>query len=183
MAEMILICGSNSSGKSLFAEKLVSLTEGKRYYIATMINSTEENDRRIQKHIAQRASLNFETLELPYGFSDAELEKDSVVLLEDVSNLLANLIFEKKQGIHEALSEIESLKNKCKTLVLVSISGLCGDGYEGETLDYVNQLSEINSILADKSDAVIEMENRVPKIKKGDLDHAFESLFNSPVNL
>ena len=183
MAEMILVCGSNSSGKSLFAEKLVSLTEGKRYYIATMINSSEENNRRIQKHIAQRASLNFETLELPYGFSEARFEKDSLVLLEDVSNLLANLIFVKKQGLSEALAEIESLKNKCKTLILVSISGLCGDGYEGETLDYVNQLNELNHILAQKSDAVIEMENRLPKIKKGDLGHAFESLFNSSVNL
>ena len=161
----------------------MSLTEGKRYYIATMINSSEENNRRIQKHIAQRASLNFETLELPYGFSEARFEKDSLVLLEDVSNLLANLIFVKKQGLTEALAEIENLKNKCKTLILVSISGLCGDGYEGETLDYVNQLNELNHILAQKSDAVIEMENRLPKIKKGDLGHAFESLFNSPVNL
>ena len=183
MADMILVCGENSSGKSMLAEKLVSLTKGKRYYVATMINSNPENQKRIEKHIAQRAGLNFETLELPFGFESAELEEGRVVLLEDVANLLANLIFVRQQGLQQALAEIQKLKNKCKTLFLVSIAGLSGEGYEGETLDYVNQLNELNTILSAISDAVVEMENGEPIIRKGEKLLHDEGLLDCPVNL
>ena len=94
MGEQILVVGSNQSGKSRFAEKLISCTEGKRYYIATMISSTEDNEFHIKKHIKQREGLGFDTHELPYGFDGLEIESDSVVLLEDVSNLWANLMFD-----------------------------------------------------------------------------------------
>lgn len=183
MGRLILVQGGNRSGKSLFAERLVSCTEGKRYYIATMIRSTEDNLIHIEKHRRQRQDLNFETLELPFGFEKAELEEGSVVLLEDVSNLLANLIFEKNQGVDRAYAEIEALREKCAILVAVSISGMKGDGYEGETLDYINKMNEINSMLCDISDAVIEMENRVPVIRKGEIGFADESLFHSAVHI
>ncbi len=183
MGKLIFVRGTNSSGKSLFAEKLISLTQGKRYYIATMISSTQENHKRIEKHIAQRAGLNFETLELPYGFIDVQFEENSVVLLEDVSNLLANLMFGKKADLEAAFREISTLCEKCGTLVAVSISDLSGVGYEGETLEYINSLNTLNEMLGNMSHAVIEMENRVPVIKKGEIDFADESIFNSPVNL
>ena len=105
MGKMILVCGENSSGKSLFAEKLVSRTEGKRYYIATLQPAGDFDQSRIEKHRRQREKLDFETLELPFGFQEAEFEEGSVILLEDASNLLGNLIFGKKQGIDRALFE------------------------------------------------------------------------------
>ena len=92
-------------------------------------------------------------------------------------------MFEKNKGPEEALEEIKALREKCASLVMVSISGLSGEGYEGETLEYINQLNSLNQMLEDMSDTVIDMENRVPKLKKGETDHAAESLFDSPVNI
>lgn len=183
MGEMILVCGENSSGKSLFAEKLVSRTKGKRYYIATLQPAGEIDHARIEKHRRQRESLGFETLELPFGFGGVDFENDCVVLLEDVANLLGNLIFGRQQGITQAMEEIKALKNKCRILFLVSIYGLSGEGYEGETLSYVNQLNEINSLLFEGCDAVVKMEKGKALLKKGEIDFADKSLFDSPVNI
>ena len=89
MAVLVLISGSNNSGKSVYAEQLIARTSGSRYYIATMRPCTEDNHRRIEKHRAQRKGLGFETLECPCQIGDAPISADGVVLLEDVSNLLA----------------------------------------------------------------------------------------------
>ena len=183
MGKLIFVRGSNRSGKSRFAEKLISLTEGKRYYIATMINTTDDNQWHIDKHRKQREGLDFETLELPLGFSEAEFEEGSVVLLEDVSNLLANLVFEKGADLSTAFEEISALQDRCALLVAVSIFGLSGEGYEGETLEYINSLNTLNRMIEEKSDVVIDMENRVPKLRKGEIDIAAESLFDSTFNL
>ncbi len=183
MGAQIMVCGANRSGKSLFAERLVSRTEGRRYYIATMINFTEDNAFHIRKHRLQREGLNFTTFELPFEPGKAEIEPDSVVLLEDVSNLLANLIFEKSLGAEEALEEINALREKCALLIMVSISGLSTEGYEGETAEYINALNEMNSKLFRLADAVIEMENRRPVLKKGDVPDALKSILDSHVNI
>ena len=94
MGKLILISGANGSGKSRYAELLLSRTTGERYYIATMQPQTPENHQRIAKHRLQRQGLAFHTLELPCGLQNARLPQAAVVLLEDVSNLLGNLLFE-----------------------------------------------------------------------------------------
>ncbi|MBQ7895804.1 MAG: bifunctional adenosylcobinamide kinase/adenosylcobinamide-phosphate guanylyltransferase [Oscillospiraceae bacterium] len=183
MGRQILVLGSNQSGKSRFAEKLISCTEGKRHYIATMISSTEDNAFHIKKHIKQREGLGFETHELPYSFAGLELEADSVVLLEDVSNLLANLIFDKGLGSETVLGEINKLRENCALLVIVSIHGLSTQGYEGETAQYINALNSVNSKLLESSDTVVAMEERVPVIKKGEIDFADKSVLDSVVHI
>ena len=80
---LVLISGPNSSGKSLFAEGLVSRAGSERFYIATMVPRTEDNRRRIEKHRAQRQGLNFTTLELPYEVGSAPVTPGSAVLLLD----------------------------------------------------------------------------------------------------
>lgn len=183
MGEFVFVQGQNKSGKSRFAEKLVSLTEGKRYYIATMLRSCDANELQIERHIRQRQGLNFETLELPFGFGEAEIEKDSVVLLEDVANLTANLIFEKHQPWQPIPDEVEGLREKCALLIAVSISGLDAGSYDGETARYINALNEINSTLADHADAVFVMQDGGPVLKKGDVPDALKSILDSHVNL
>ena len=48
MGKLIVVSGPNESGKSAFAESLMSRIPGQRYYIATMVPQTEENYRRIE---------------------------------------------------------------------------------------------------------------------------------------
>ncbi len=168
MGKLILVSGENNSGKSLFAEKLISECEGKRYYIATMIPKTQENYRRIEKHKKQREGLGFATLELPYCLSDKSVEPESVVLLEDVSNLLANNIFEKHKSADEVFSDILRLAKKCKITVAVTISGLLSNGYDEETDMYISSLNEINQKLYDEALVAVTMSNGKPVYEKGE---------------
>ena len=177
---LILISGSNGSGKSLFAEEFISQTEGKRIYIATMKPQTADNFSRIEKHRKQREHLciekhrrqrehlHFDTLELPYAVASAAVDGDSVVLLEDVSNLFANAYFEKNGTVDSVLADILQLKSRCKTLVAVTISGLQNEGYDEETAAYINGLNNLNQHLFDLSDLAFTMEKGQPVCQKGE---------------
>lgn len=169
MGNLILISGENGSGKSVFAEKTASSFGGKLYYIATMIPETADDHARIEKHKKQREGLGFTTLELPYGFSDVKFKTDPVILLEDVSNLLANNIFEKKKTADEVFDDIQSLAEKCKVVVAVTISGLKNDGYDEETAMYIDSLNKINKRLYDKASAAVKMIDGKPVFIKGEI--------------
>ena len=61
----VFISGGAKCGKSSFAQDLtVALAgNGKRYYVATMIPTGEEDFNRIRRHIADRDGMGFETVE------------------------------------------------------------------------------------------------------------------------
>ena len=117
MGTLIMISGANGSGKSRYAERIVARTTGERYYIATMRPCSEENLQRIEKHREQRKDLQFTTLECPYQVGAAAVERDGVVLLEDVSNLLANAMFERGGDEASVCADIEALCSRCRLLV------------------------------------------------------------------
>ena len=62
---MIFLSGGAKNGKSTLAQELaVKLSgEGKRYYVATMIPTDDEDLARIRRHVADRDGLGFETIE------------------------------------------------------------------------------------------------------------------------
>jgi len=168
MGDLILISGENNSGKSVFAEKLIGQMKGKRYYIATMVPCTEDNYIRIEKHKKQREQFGFQTLEVPYCMQDAAVESDSVILLEDVSNLLANNIFEKNTGADYVFRDICNLLGRCRLVVAVTISGIKNNGYDAETSEYISSLNEINRKLFDISTVAITMKDEIPVYQKGE---------------
>ena len=168
MAILVLISGSNNSGKSLYAEQLIAKTVGDRYYMATMLPCTEDNHRRIEKHRAQRQGLGFDTLECPYQIGNASVSSDGVVLLEDVSNLLANAMFEKGGSSDSVFRDICALADRCRILVVVTIAGLKDDGYDEETAAYINGLNDINRKLFEKASIAISMQDGTPVYQKGD---------------
>ena len=168
MAILVLISGSNNSGKSIYAEQLIAKTVGKRYYIATMRPCTEDNYRRIEKHRAQRQGLGFDTLECPYQVGNVSISSHGVVLLEDVSNLLANAMFEKGGSSDSVFRDICALADRCWILVAVTITGLKDDGYDEETVAYINGLNIINQKLFDKASVAISMQEGTPVYQKGD---------------
>ena len=183
MGKLILISGANDSGKSIYAEQLVNSIEAPRYYIATMSPQTEENHARIEKHRRQRSGMRFQTLELPYRVSDAPVTEDAVVLLEDVSNLLANAVFEKQKNSESVFRDICDLVGRCRFVIAVTISGLCADGFDGETTAYINGLNELNQKLVEHSEVVITMEDRIPHRQKGDVHELIKSASYRSVDL
>lgn len=170
---LILITGKNNSGKSAFAEKLATNFEGNRYYIATMRPNGEEGEARVNKHRRQRAGLGFETLELPCTVANAKLEKKSVVLLEDVSNLLANAMFEKRQDENAVFRDIMALSSRCENLLAVTISKFKLGEYNEETREYIAALYRLNDRLFAAFDTVYEMRDGEAVLRRGqryDLD-------------
>ena len=167
---MILILGQNSSGKSLYAEKTAcAMAKRKLYYIATMIPHGQDGTERIARHRAQRTGKGFITIESPYA--DAAVDTKGTVLLEDMSNLLANLMFESGSLYPEstALSQINKLRDAAENLIIVSIHGLnTADGDNDETKAYICMLNHINQQLWSMADVVVEMTDHVPTFRKGE---------------
>ena len=90
---LTLVTGGSGSGKSAFAESLAGRLDGDRFYLATMEVFGEESRARVRRHRAQRAALGFTTIECPTGLLKLQLPQNAIVLLEDLSNLLANEMF------------------------------------------------------------------------------------------
>ena len=172
MGRLILVCGANDSGKSAFAERLAAETGGELYYIATMIPQTPDNAARIKKHMRQRNGLNFTTVELAYQVGGASVPAGAVILLEDVSNLMANCYFDRRKSASQVLADILALLKRCGTLIAVTISGLDSGAYDGETAAYIDSLNDLNEALFSCADTAIEMKNCIPCIQKG--EHARE---------
>ena len=176
MGKLILIAGPNDSGKSRFAEALIARGQAARVYIATMVPATEENFARIEKHRVQRAGLGFRTLELPGSLQSAEVPPGADVLLEDVSNLLANALFQPDGNRDGVEAEILGLAARCGRLFAVTISGLDPAAYTGETAAYIRELNRLNESLRRAASAAFELRGGVPRLVKGADHDTLESL-------
>ena len=105
------------------------------------------------------------------------IDLDSAILLEDLSNLLANEMFLKKRltVIEEQEEEIEeeiengitALSNHSANLVIVS-NNIFEDGieYDEETKRYMKALGELNRRIAGFSDEVYEVVCGIPIMLK-----------------
>lgn len=172
--EIQLIYGPNSSGKSKYAEAVAVAAGGKLIYLATMVPQNEENLQRIEKHRIQRRDKGFQTVEAGWDIDKIEADSETVILLEDASNLVANGIFMHGADAQEALEAILNLANRCKMLIIVSIGGLSAEGYDAETANYIGQLNWLNEKLEEMADKVVEMsvdahgnpERRIKKLAK-----------------
>ena len=173
MGKLWLISGANSSGKSRYAESLAAQCAQDRFYIATMIEQSADDTVRIQKHRTQRLPLAFHTLELPYEVGTAAVTPASLVLLEDVSNLLCNVIFDKKGTAQQVLADIRQLQKRCGGLIAVTISGLNEKEYEGETADYIRALHWLNRQLFESADGAAQMKDGRPIWQKGEFHAIF----------
>ncbi|MGN0764429.1 MAG: bifunctional adenosylcobinamide kinase/adenosylcobinamide-phosphate guanylyltransferase, partial [Aristaeellaceae bacterium] len=92
---IILLTGGSGCGKSTYAEKLIAaMPRDRRVYIATMQVYDGESVRRVARHRAQRAGMGFATIECEKELASAPVEEGSVVLLEDLVNLVANEMFD-----------------------------------------------------------------------------------------
>ena len=121
-----------------------------------MIPYGEEGQARVKKHLKMRANLGMETIEDPYLEKVDDIANGADVLLEDVSNLVANRLFEKRPETCDSIvREIISLNEKVSNLVVVSIGGIVDEGYDEETVRYINTLNKINEELMKLSDSVV----------------------------
>ena len=97
---MTLVMGGSGSGKSAWAEAYtVSLSSGKKYYLATMQVTDAESAGKAERHRCLRAGKGFVTIEQPRDIAQAagrmtgEKREERTALLECMSNLTANEMF------------------------------------------------------------------------------------------
>ena len=171
---LALITGGSGSGKSAYAEELcVSWNKRGRsmVYIATMYPFDEESHRRIARHRDMRRDKNFDTVECFTGLKNVALPEKTTVLLECMSNLVTNEMFQEdgaKEGTVEAIMEgIGRLRDRSEHLVVVT-NELFSDGivYSPETTCYLEYLGEINRRLGLAADMVCEVVYGIPVFHK-----------------
>lgn len=171
---LILVTGGSGSGKSAFAEdKMLSFGTAQRIYIATMHPFDNESYKRIDRHREMRAGKGFETIECYTGLKDVVLPEGCVVLLECMSNLVANEMFE-EQGAHEQtvqtiMAGIENLLRQAAHVVIVT-NEIFSDApaFEREMNTYLKYLGRINREIAKKADEVTEVVYGIPVYHKAD---------------
>lgn len=175
---VILIMGGSGSGKSAFAEKCVMDTGiEKKYYLATMQVYGEEGLKKVERHKQLRSGKGFITIERQTRIELAanELPKESsVVLLECMSNLVANEMFtetemyDSEYVVNKVINGMKELIDKADTTVIVT-NNVFEDGieYDHGTKEYMKALGTINQKLAVMADTVYEVVVGIPvKIKE-----------------
>ena len=169
---MTVVTGGSGSGKSAFAEdKIVSFGPAKRIYIATMHPYDEESHKRVARHRKMRAGKGFETVECYTGLKNLDFPENAVVLLECMSNLVANEMFQ-EDGAHENTVEVviegvRHLREQAGNLVIVTNEIFSeAASYQGETELYQEYLGKINQFLGTLADQVVEVVYGIPVYHK-----------------
>ena len=186
-----IVYGGSASGKSSYAESFaMSLQgEGRLLYIATMYpykwNTTEidpETMQRIERHRAMRADKGFDTVECYRHVEHIVAKRQDVLLLECMSNLLANEMYLEPDSnagsdMAETMSPVSNkivqalidLSTRVQELVIVT-NDVYSDGgsltYDESTREYVKNLAEINCALAREAATVTEVVCGIPVIVK-----------------
>lgn len=171
---VVLIIGGSASGKSAYGEQVIGQLSQHPVYLATMDSHGKAAQKRIEKHRAMRAGKGFRTLECKDATSilAADMRGQSV-LLEDLPNLVANVLFqevngsvaEAKQEVRRALSYLEK-----ETTNLVIITGdLASEGllYDEVTTAYLRLLGELQQEIAADAEEVYEVVAGIPTVLKG----------------
>ncbi len=188
-----IVYGGSASGKSSYAESFaMSLQgDGRLLYIATMYpykwNTTEidpETMQRIERHRAMRADKGFDTIECYRHVEHIVAKRQDVLLLECMSNLLANEMYLEPDSnagsdMAETMSPVSNkivqalidLSTRVQELVIVT-NDVFSDGgsltYDESTREYVKNLAEINCAFAREAATVTEVVCGIPVKIKGD---------------
>lgn len=181
---LALVTGGSGSGKSAFAEALCvklqagayqgeDLTKIPMLYIATMFPFDEEAFKKIDRHKELRKTKNFDAVECFTHLERLEREVPSTILLEDMSNLVANEMYQEGGGGEKTpegvLKGIEHLLTQSSNLVIVTTE-IFSDGieYDPETARFQDYLGQINREIAGLADMVVEVVYGIPLVHKGD---------------
>ena len=171
------VLGKQNSGKSELAEKLAMQSgDDIRYYIATMKILDDAGRERVKKHREKRDGKGFITIEREYDIlkvsNELEDPEVSTVLLECVSNLVGNEIYDnserakrRKNGelsdesfANEIAGEIKKLSESVHNMIIVSNEYESdAEGYDDETRNYVHMLDMVNERISRYSDRIYDL--------------------------
>lgn len=186
-----MISGGSGSGKSEYAEnvavKLQQAAKDKNLmYIATMMAFDKEAEEKIKRHRNMRKEKGFITKECYTGLKRIDLQKYGTILIDCMSNLAANEMFQeqgaKNETIEEIIKGIDILLKKCENLVVVT-NEIFSDGcsYDDTTMEYMRYLGKINEEMAQRADKVVEVVCGIPVYHKGKMEGMYAKRKRFPV--
>lgn len=160
-----LIIGYPDSGKSALAEKMVTeISEpDQRIYLATMIPYGKEGRERVERHRRIRRGKGFQTIEAPFDMNDVVdgTAQEKTVLLECVSNLVANELFirhtDRDEAVDRLYADIRHLSEQCRNLIIVTNHFEIEERFDQETRLYAETLDILNERLSRWTDQTIRM--------------------------
>lgn len=166
-----LVTGGSGSGKSAYAEeKLCSLGNYNRIYFATMEVSDKEGRKKVERHRKLREGKAFTTIEQGKNLKEIKIPKNSLVLLECMSNLLANEMYAPggagEDSVSEILEGVWNLDRHAKALVVVSNEVFSDLPVSKEMGRYLSYLGEINAAIAKQAAEVTEVVYGIPVFAK-----------------
>lgn len=173
MGKMILVTGGSRSGKSTYAEKLAASYGENVMYIATSVPFDDEMKDRVRRHRESRPA-HWGTLEAYKNLKQVYMLPDQfeVVLLDCITVMVTNLLFETVQGDFEKLDEKEfgvaeklilkeiedfviASKQENKTVVIVTNELGCGLVPEYKSGRVFRDIAgRVNQYIASKADEV-----------------------------
>lgn len=169
---MALVIGASSSGKSALAEGIAMRQAGESLiYLATMRHGGAETEQRIARHREMRSGRGFVTVERALDVGQTPLPGRAVCLLECLSNLLANEMYDRTPPPDLAgklARDVLALRDRTAALVVVS-NEVFSDGaqYDPFCTAYIETLGALNAMLAREADTVIESVAGLPFYLKG----------------
>ena len=171
---IVYIYGGVSSGKSEYAEELISGEFNKKIYLATMENAGEHAGKRVEKHLLQREGKGFFTIEEPRHIKDLNIDEDDNILLEDLTNLLSNNLFNEaglknnfKEITEKIFSDIITLKSRCNSVFIVGNDIFSTQRNQSRELDiFIDCLYSLHKQIIEAADRVIEVVYGLPYDRK-----------------
>lgn len=172
----VLITGGSGSGKSEYGENLALKLNAKEKmtYIATMFPYGEETLLKIKRHKEMRKGKGFETFECYKGLKDINKPLHSTVMLECMSNLLANELYmengAKDNAIDEIMTGVKKLSQESDNIIIIS-NEVFSDSAEldKEMSTYIRLLGKINREIGNMADVICEVVYSIPIFHKGKL--------------
>ncbi len=163
----MFIVGGVKGGKSMFAQHTVkylrSIRNGELYYFATMLARDNEDEKRIARHISDRAGWGFKTIEEGYNINNSfnMLNKKSIVLFDSLTAYVQNNIFSENEqysfDLERFSRDIDIMVKLTSDVVMVS-DYIFSDAvrYEDMTNLFIEKLGKAHQIAAQKADIVVE---------------------------
>ncbi len=182
---IFFVTGGSGSGKSEYAEQLAvklkeeemqrrnaskepSLSsEPRLIYIATMEPMESESWQRVHRHRAMRAGKKFETREQFTHLEELTTSKNEILMLECLSNLMANEMFS-PEGRKESTAEMVErgicfLAKHCLHMIVVG-NNVFEDGmkYDDDTLRYLRETAKVHEFLGRHAHCLTEVICGIP---------------------
>ena len=143
---------------------------GDLIYIATMRPCGEEARQKIARHHKLRVGKGFQTLECYENLQELDIPDNHGILLECMSNLIANELYDENGGLRDAHTVMEHIMNgighlrqQTEYLVIVTNEVTADiNGYSEETRVYQRVLGCVNQRISALAEQITEVVYGIP---------------------